>query len=184
MNIITKFLYGSIITLGILVGGNISTNLIFTELAKKNSQKNLNKEKTAILLGYQNLSEKMRLYLGEIGPITYYFSKKGEIEIIDKAKKEDLERVLADTSYKNLVICGHGTTDSWRDARGKSIVYSELKTSLKERILQLTCGDGKGTSLVEMCAKNKEESFYPTTPRTSFNNEVYGLKLLLSNKNK
>ena len=161
----------------------ILSNPISKELAIANSNNNSNKEKTAILVSYENLTYELQTkYFSGVGLTAYYFSKKGKIEIIDKAKEKDLERVLADTSYDNLVIYGHGSTGSWSDSEGKSVKYSELKTSLKKRILQFTCGGGNRKSLVEMCAKNRYESFYPTKERNSFQDYFYGLNLLFSQK--
>ena len=167
----------------LLVGGYILSNPISKELAIINSNKNSNKEKTAILVSYEDLANELLVKgFSGVGLTAYYFSKKGKIEIIDKAKEKDLERVLADTSYDNLVIYGHGSTGSWSDSEGKSVKYSELKTSLKKRILQFTCGGGNRKSLVEMCAKNRYESFYPTKERNSFQDYFYGLNLLFSQK--
>ena len=161
----------------------ILSNPISKELAIINSRNNLNKEKTAILVSYENLTYELQTkYFSGVGLTAYYFSKKGKIEIIDKAKEKDLERVLKDTAYKNIVIYGHGATGSWSDSDGKRIEYEKLNVSPKKRVLQFTCGGGNKKSLVEMCAKNKEESFYPTKPRNGFADYFYGLKLLLSQK--
>ncbi len=161
----------------------IISNPISKELAIINSNNNSNKEKTAILVSYENLTDELlRKYFDGVGPTAYYFSKKGKIEIIDKAKKKDLERVLKDSTYKNIAIYGHGATGFWYDSDGEFIKYEELKTSSKERVLQFTCGGGNQKSLVEMCAKKRYESFYPTKERNSLQNYFYGLKLLLSQK--
>ena len=58
----------------------------------------------------------------------------------------------------------------------------QIRLKLKERVLQFTCGGGNQKSLVEMCAKKRYESFYPTKERNSLQNYFYGLKLLLSQK--
>lgn len=166
-----------------LFSGYILSNIASKELAITNSNNNSNKEKTAILVSYGNLVEEFALkYFSGIGLVAYHFSKKGKIEIIDKSKKEDLERVLRDSTYKNLVIYGHGSRGSWVDSDGKSVKYGELNTPPKERVLQLTCGGGNQKSLVEMCAKKRDESFYPAKERNSFENYYYGLNLLLSQK--
>ena len=159
----------------------LASNPILTKLAEINSSNNLGKEKTAILVSYCNSTDKFRRYASEIGPTAYYFSKKSQIEIIDEAKQKDLERVLADTTYKNIVLNGHGSTGTWEDSNGKSVKYSKLK-NLKEKeiILQLTCGGGNKKSLVELCAKNKNKSFYPTKSQNSLQAYYQGMKLLFS----
>lgn len=167
-----------------LFAGFILSNPISKELAIINSNNNLNKEKTAILVSYDNLLDGLLMnYAQGVGLTAYSFSKKGKIEIIDKAKKEDLERVLTDSTYKNIVIYGHGSGKSWWDSDGKHVSYKKLNSSSKERILQFTCGKRSNESLVNLYAKNKEESFCPERgARNGFHNYVYGLNLLLSQK--
>lgn len=167
----------------IAIAGFSVSDSILKEFAVLNSKEHMNKEKTAILVGYENFSTEFAVKnVSGLGLTAYHFSKKGKIEIIDKAKKKDLERVLKDSTYKNIVIYGHGSKGSWLDSDRYSVEYRDLKGSQKERIIQLTCGSKYGRSLAEMYAKNEKESFYPTKKRSAFDNYLYGLNLILSDK--
>jgi hypothetical protein len=93
-----------------------------------------------------------------------------------------LEEALSNKNYENIIINGHGYTDAWLDSNGILVDYSGLKTYPKEIIMQLTCGDDCGDSLVDLCAKNKEESYYPIDKRDALKDYFLGMKLLFPNK--
>ena len=76
-NLIKNILLGWIFTFG----SYIISDLISKELAIINSKNNLNEEKTAILVSYEDLRAKLALkYFGGLGLTAYYFSKKGKID--------------------------------------------------------------------------------------------------------
>jgi len=79
-------------------------------------------------------------------PMTLYFNSDGsQVEYVRHATSSDLERICRDDNYKNVVLVGHGTYNTWW-ATDREVTQADIRewvTSRKEQWMQLTCAGNK-----------------------------------------
>ncbi|MBI4016706.1 MAG: hypothetical protein HY363_03360 [Candidatus Aenigmarchaeota archaeon] len=82
-------------------------------------------------------------------PLTIYYNVDNSgVDWILHAQSSDLEQILQDENYKNIVLVGHGSYNSW-SATDRTVTEEDIiqwQTTKKEELLQLTCVKNDGST--------------------------------------
>lgn len=146
--------------------GLINTFAIRIILKKFN--KNIPSE-TVIILGHPDRTKlegwiKPDVIYDEIKDLLVYLKKKGSIfSFYTKATPEDVEKIMKDSSVKEVYFWGHGTSHMFQLTNGVCLYYCDFndKQCSKEFIHQVHCGTKDGKSLIDYVVpkENQDKCF-------------------------
>jgi len=146
--------------------GLINTFAIRIILKKFN--KNIPSE-TVIILGHPDRTKlegwiKPDVFYSELKDLLAYLKKKGSVfSFYPKATLEDVEKIMKDSSVKEVYFWGHGTSHMFQLTNDVCLYYCDFndKQFSKEFIHQVHCGTKDGKSLIDYVVpkENQDKCF-------------------------
>lgn len=120
-------------------------------------------EKTAILLSDREIQQFSLDKIFFLPPLILTENlKKRKVDVFKKATSKDLEEVLLDNRYQNVILSGHGNSLEWV-ASDRSVSVYELDSIPFERkkgdVIKLGCGDAVDYFALRI-AKYPEKTVY------------------------
>lgn len=125
---------------------------------------------TVVVLAHSNWRKieawiKPNFNVGEIKLLCKYLEKKGDdFSVYPNAKLEDIEKIMSNTTIKEVYFYGHGTSHIFQLGTNEILYYCEFNNGKykKDFVHQMHCGTEDGKSLIDYVVpeKNKKMCFW------------------------
>lgn len=183
-----KFIYIAIAPVMAILG---LLNTLIIKIILRKFNKNIPSE-TVVILGHPDRTKlegwiKPDAIYDELKDLLVYLKKKGSIfSFYTKATLEDVEKIMKDSSIKEVYFFGHGTSHMFQLTNDVYVYYCDFneKQFSKDFVHQIHCGTKDGKSLIDYVVpkENQEKCFLIRKPingitiRNEFKKRIKELK--------
>jgi hypothetical protein len=152
--------------------------------SRRNKKFNSNPERAACLISTNISQEYAAIVSGKKGQVLGFFSdKEVPVDFNEKAKRDDLVRVLKDPTYQHIALIGHGDGSCWEAKDGfvtrEDLDYIMAKEGFEKKrgyFLQITCGLPDSTPLGKPVLEDPNKVLGYTNPTNIFDSSLNAFK--------